>query len=222
MSNDHNTSAFIFDCDGVVLDSNEIKSQVFWEIANELAGNAIADKFIEYHQRYGGISRQKKFEYFFSEVWPASDGYDRYVADSVKKFGEKVFEKLLVCPTISGVESFLSSQPGDKFIVSGGDQKELREVFRQRGLDKYFVSIHGNPETKPEILQKYIRMEPGKRFVFFGDSRADYEAASLFNMDFIFVSGRSEFVDWRKYFQDKKIEVVTDFTDPKLTKFLGS
>lgn len=44
--------------------------------------------------------------------------------------------------------------------------------------------------------------------VFIGDSRYDYEIASKFNIDFIFISQYSEFIKWASYFADKNITIV--------------
>ena len=57
----------IFDCDGVILDSNRLKTQAFFE-ASKRYGKRAATKLVEYHLENGGVSRFKKFEYFFSDI----------------------------------------------------------------------------------------------------------------------------------------------------------
>ena len=54
----------IFDCDGVILDSNRLKSKAF---AYALPGEPIqlVQAFVDYHQKRGGISRYEKFSHYF-------------------------------------------------------------------------------------------------------------------------------------------------------------
>ena len=57
----------LLDCDGVLLDSNEIKTKVFKKtLQNE--PEKLVNQFIEYHKANQGIDRYKKFQYFFSEI----------------------------------------------------------------------------------------------------------------------------------------------------------
>ena len=61
--------SLIFDCDGVILNSNKIKTDAFRKVLNNFDQNAI-DEFIKYHQTNGGISRYIKFEYFLNNILP--------------------------------------------------------------------------------------------------------------------------------------------------------
>ena len=57
----------IFDFDGVILDSNQIKSNAF---SNSLIDEdkELVKLFIAFHKKNGGISRFKKFDYFFNTI----------------------------------------------------------------------------------------------------------------------------------------------------------
>jgi beta-phosphoglucomutase-like phosphatase (HAD superfamily) len=57
-----NASTIIFDCDGVLLDSNNIKTLGFMEISN-FAGPTVQNNFIQYHLDNPGISRFKKIDF---------------------------------------------------------------------------------------------------------------------------------------------------------------
>jgi len=57
----------VFDCDGVVLDSNQVKTQAFFDVAKQY-GLEAANKLVEYHVLHGGVSRYKKFEYFIQVI----------------------------------------------------------------------------------------------------------------------------------------------------------
>ena len=57
--------SLIFDCDGVILNSNKIKSNAFRKVLKKFNQIAV-DEFIKYHKDNGGISRYIKFEYFLT------------------------------------------------------------------------------------------------------------------------------------------------------------
>ena len=57
----------IFDCDGIVLNSNKIKTEAFKEVVYQY-GNEAAEELVKYHVMNGGISRYEKFNYFFETI----------------------------------------------------------------------------------------------------------------------------------------------------------
>ena len=192
---------FFFDCDGVVLNSNAVKTSAFRSVAAEY-GIDHADAFIEYHIRNGGISRYRKFDYFLrnivgTEVTPLT------LDSLVSKYAEQVRLGLLECEIAPGLGELRVKTSGIRWLLaSGGDQSELREVFAARRIDRWFDGgIFGSPDSKEIILKREI--ENGNAVLpalFFGDSRYDHVAATGAGLDFVFVSGWTEFELWPKYF----------------------
>ena len=58
---------FVFDCDGVVLNSNQIKTDAFYEAAKAY-GSENAQALKDYHIQNGGVSRYEKFKYFILDI----------------------------------------------------------------------------------------------------------------------------------------------------------
>ena len=59
----------VFDCDGVVLNSNQLKIQAYSDVAIKFGANKTqAQALVKYHVKLGGISRYPKFEYFLREI----------------------------------------------------------------------------------------------------------------------------------------------------------
>ena len=56
---------FVFDCDGVILNSNEYKSEAFFK--STLKYGKENAKNLRYHIKNGGISRNIKFKYFLKQ-----------------------------------------------------------------------------------------------------------------------------------------------------------
>lgn len=194
---------WFFDCDGVILDSNKLKTQAFYEVAKPY-GEDIANDFVHYHRTNGGISRFEKFNKLWRDMLNLKqDGVD----ELVQKYGEICHRKLLQCNVTPGFTDFLSCIRGRKIVVSGSEEKELRSIFQLRSLHSEFDAIYGSPKNKLDIISELSFDHPA---VLVGDSRYDYEVAAELGLSFIFMSGFTEFEDWEEYFSDKDVMIVND------------
>ena len=205
---------WLFDCDGVIFDSNEIKSNGFYEIAIRYGKDA-AEKMVNYHKKYGGISRYEKINILICDILKKNftqKEFDRLVYE----YGNYCYQKLMTCSVTPGFHTLIETLPQTtgRFVVSGGRQDELATVFLNRNLAQYFDEIYGSPLSKKDILAKLH--DEGKLVepvVFVGDSRYDYEVASIVDADFIFMSQFTEFVSWESYFADKPHIHINNMTD---------
>jgi phosphoglycolate phosphatase-like HAD superfamily hydrolase len=185
---------YIFDCDGVILDSNSIKSNAF---AKALEGDpqALILELISYHLKNGGISRYEKFDYYYNVINPSKNP-KKDIKNALKRFGDYVFVELLKCNLIPGILDYLEElkkKGSFCFVNSGSDEAELNKIFKDRGIDHFFRKIKGSPSSKNANNQAILKdLDVNMRGVFFGDSNLDYKTAKEFNLDFIFISGVSE------------------------------
>lgn len=184
---------WLFDCDGVLLDSNRIKTQAFAEISRPY-GEAAQSALVEYHVQNGGISRFAKLQYLFDQILkrPPEQGELEACLDGFADYSRR---NMLSCPEAPRLRCLLAAAADTAacFVVSGGLQDELREVLRARGLAAPFRDILGSPASKHEILHKLKQSgQLATPAVFIGDSRYDYRVASDFSLDFVFVADWSE------------------------------
>ena len=196
----------IFDCDGVILNSNKIKTQAFYDVA-KIYGHGPAQKLKDYHLQNGGISRYQKFEYLFTDILQKPIETQE-LKKLLSNFSKEVKKALLICEVASNIKEFRGKTRNTKWlIVSGGDQAELREIFEQRGLSNYFDGgIFGSPDDKDVILKNETKNRNiiGKS-LFLGDSMYDYQAAKTAKMDFIFISKWTEVKNWKKWICENEI-----------------
>lgn len=207
-------STWVFDCDGVLLDSNAIKTEAFHEVALRY-GTAAADRLVTYHVAHGGVSRYRKFEYLLAEILHIAAAPGQ-VEELAAVYGERVSERLMQCAVAPGLQSLRERYPDVSWmVVSGGAQAELRTVFSRRGLAPLFDGgIHGSPATKDEILARLFAAGTlTLPAVFLGDSRYDHEAAANAGLEFVFVHGWSEFVQWRQYCKEHQLPVIRALED---------
>jgi HAD superfamily hydrolase (TIGR01549 family) len=196
----------VFDCDGVVLNSNKIKTQAFYDVA-KFYGHEPAQALKDYHVQNGGISRFIKFEYLLTEILkkPLDQAELKQLLEN---FAHEVKKALMTCE-VAEVLAELREQTkhANWLIVSGGDQAELREVFQARGLDHYFDGgIFGSPDVKEDILQRELSSNNIHRpALFIGDSKYDHLAAEAAEIDFVFLSQWTEVKQWKSWVEENQL-----------------
>lgn len=210
----HQYASLVFDCDGVLLNSNQVKTDAFYRAALPY-GEKAARALVDFHRQYGGVSRYIKFEHFLKEIVPSNSsgpGLDTMLAS----YAEFVRDGLYSCEITRGLE-LLRARTTDArwFVASGGDQRELREVFSGRGLLEWFDGgVFGSPTSKDEILRREIASgRLSTPALLLGDSRYDHQAARLAGLDFVFVSEWSEFDQWAEYCEEHSIPVIARVED---------
>lgn len=207
----------IFDCDGVVLDSNRLKTEAF-RIAAEPYGDAAAAALVAHHVANGGVSRYVKFAHFLDHIVPecASKGEGPGLQALLSVYAKAVGAGLMTCPVADGLAELRAATPKARWmIVSGGDQAELSAVFAARDIAEYFDGgIFGSPEAKDAILAREIKAGAIRGpAVFLGDSHLDYEAATQAELDFVFVAGWSEWADGARLATEGKFATVRCLSD---------
>lgn len=214
ISDSYNT--LVFDCDGVVLNSNTIKTDAFRAVTLPFGESASA-AFVQFHKQNGGVSRFNKFDHFLETILPAyaaqtfGEEKPRLLSSFLEKFSEEVREGLLRCEVAPGLEKLREAMPGVRWlIVSGSDQAELREILDQRGISHYFdFGIYGSPKDKYSIVSGLL--ETGQIHLpalFLGDSRLDYEVSKAFGLDFMFVHEWTELADWRQFCNQNMVQYI--------------
>lgn len=206
---------WVFDCDGVLLDSNQMKSEAFRAAALPY-GEAAARAFESYNRAHGGVTRQAKFRHLFTEILKRRN-FEPEMEVALAHFAQIVARSLRVCPEAPDLRELLAridADGGRCLVVSGGAQNEVRDALKARDLARFFTGIYGNPDTKDAILARESAagtiVAPA---VFIGDSRYDHEAARRAGLDFIFASYWTEFADWRRYCTDNGLMAVSRLSD---------
>lgn len=181
----------IFDCDGVILDSNSmkitamraaLKTSEFPAQLIDTAVNAFKNNF--------GKSRYYHCQYFV-ETLQGLEGKKAadLQATILQHYSQAVEnEYLQVAMTDDSLSLLESLKNKSLYIASGSEQEQLIRIFNKRGLNHYFKAIVGSPETKSANVKKIINKHPNDEALFIGDAVADYKAAVDNNIDFIFYS----------------------------------
>ena len=183
MKNFSDYKNIIWDFDGVIIDSSEIRIFAFREMLKDYPLDKV-NKLIDFHKTNDGLSRYVKIDYFFSDI--INQNIDNKKRSSLlREFGNICSEKLnhrklLIKETLKFININYSQK---KFhIASGSDNEELNRLCQSLGLNNFFNSINGSPEAKKNIVGRII-LENNyvpEETCLIGDSVNDYDAA-VFN-----------------------------------------
>ncbi len=179
----------IFDCDGVIFDSNKLKIDAMEQTLKNLSNNqkAISDS-VDYFRNNFGKSRFHHIDVFISDFFELNESDVESFRENVLYTYSKYCQSLYLQSTITpGVIDLLSCSSDKKlYVASGSEQQELREVFKKRGLEHYFVEILGSPISKAQNIENIIKDTPSMRHVMIGDAVSDFESSTKNNIDFIY------------------------------------
>ena len=184
----YNFKHLFFDFDGVLFNSNKIRTKGFKIIFKEFP-KTMVDKIIDYHEINGGLSRYHKIRYFFENILnkDISDQLLQTYANEYRKvMAKELFDEKL---KISDSINFLKTKRNkfDKtFIVSGSDQKELRNLCEFLEIKDLFNGIYGSPIAKNELVKNILKKNSIelKDCCLIGDSLNDKEAALINGITF--------------------------------------
>lgn len=203
----------VFDCDGVVLDSNVVKTKAYFSTAKNLgATDAEAQALVDYHVKLGGISRYHKFDWYLREVLHEA-ATDKAIKTLLDEFSRELEVGLMQCDMAKGLFELREAMPDSNWmILSGGDQQEIRNLFAKRQLAHMFNGgLFGSPDNKDEVLAREktngnIQMPA----LFIGDAKYDFEAANRAGLDFLFLSAWTEVHDWQAYCKENNLTVLSN------------
>lgn len=170
----------VFDCDGVILDSVPVKTNAFGRLVEEFGPEA-RDMMVMYHKAHGGVSRYRKFAWFFEQVLHRAITPEESTAWG-KKFTDLCLDEVRRCPMIPGANEVLHAWHGKlpMYVCSGAPKEELDLVLQERGLYELFNGVYGSPPAKTELLKAIVlreeRLMP-EEFVMVGDAGTDRDAA---------------------------------------------
>ncbi len=201
-----NKEIFIFDWDGTIIDSMDIKVENFIETITKLIGFGVNDcmfrsriKFL--YEKYSGLPRKTLFENILREV-DVNSSIIKY-SNFNKNFSILNKINLLKAEIFKDARSFLDllvKNKKDIFISSSMPQEELI-FFTSKKLNKDLrQNIKGvfgteNNFTKGKSHFKSIENNTGcrsEKFLFIGDDLYDYKLSRDAEVDFILINRTSK------------------------------
>ncbi len=211
----------VFDCDGVVLNSNKVKVNAYFEVAKRNGGSdEQAQAFVDHHVTKGSFPRNGKIEYYLKNIKQEAITPEK-VAGYIQTFEAILDKTLMECEIAQGLLALKAATPNARWmLLSGGDQAELRRIFPRREVegrnlaDLFEAGIFGGPDIKEDVI---FREKSNKNItfpaLFVGDSKYDYQAAQSAGLDFVFVSDWTEVRDWQVFCEENNITTLQNIAN---------
>jgi phosphoglycolate phosphatase-like HAD superfamily hydrolase len=184
----------ICDCDGVLFNSNALKTAAFRFALRDHPPSSV-DDLVAYHQHNGGVSRYAKFDYFFGTI-ARLEHSAAPIESALADFGDFVsrgYAELRPVPEALDFVRAVRSRAA-VYVVSGSDQEELRQVFSLHGIRDDFRDVLGSPVAKTANVKDVMARETADpmRTVIIGDGKADFDASVAVGCHFVYLASMSE------------------------------
>lgn len=172
----------VFDKDGVIVDSEGVKlASIETVFGNDFPMHAEA--IHTYNHQSIGIPRKIKFEYICREILKLPD-----VSTSMTYYSElytkRVNEELKQIPLIAGIREYLAHRSERKFVCSAAPHPEVVQNIHDHNLESFFEELYAFPSPKADVMLG-LKAHFDAEIVFWGDTMADYQAATEANVHFI-------------------------------------
>tara|TARA_B100001248_G_C27395932_1_gene465563 strand:+ start:4151 stop:4810 length:660 start_codon:yes stop_codon:yes gene_type:complete len=182
-----NINSILFDFDGVIVESNNIKTQAFYSLYIDY-GEDIAKAVVNHHKQNMGISRFEKIKLYHKKfLGKALNGSD--YNELLNKFSISVMDKTIRSPYVSGSYEFIKSNFTifDQYIITATPMSEIEKITKKRNIYKYFKKVLGSPNSKDFWVKHLIdnKKIDSKSSIFIGDAKADKQAALDNDITFI-------------------------------------
>ena len=179
--------AIIFDFDGVIVESVNIKSTAFAEMYKAHGGDVV-DKVLAHHLANGGMSRFEKLKFYHTEYLRLNLGRNE-LAELADRFSNLVIDKVIAAPYVLGAYEFLSKYYHiyDFYISTGTPEAEIIRILKEKQIAVFFKGVYGSPEKKSDHVRRILRNGEYQKneVIFVGDSLTDRDAARKNNISFI-------------------------------------
>ena len=178
----------LFDCDGVLLDSNNLKISALKNALKEIgASKNFISIACENFRRNFGISRLdhfRRFELIETDSYSLTKSLS---AQAMSLYSDSVKSIYQNCPIVMDTKSYISQLPLTEkiFVVSASDQKELRSILPNHFPNILPSNIFGGPTSKEENIGNILDNISYKEAILYGDSIHDARAAKFHNIKFI-------------------------------------
>ncbi len=179
--------AILLDFDGVILESNRVKTEVFREIFSRFPEHLGA--MMQFHEQNAWASRYLKLDHLvFDRLGRPSDVALR--DELAAEFGRLTLERLTVTPFVVGAKEFLAefSARIPLAVISVTPQTDLETVVIRRDIGGFFSGVYGCPPwTKVSASRDFLEnchISPADT-VLIGDAPGDERAAGEIGCEFV-------------------------------------
>lgn len=173
---------FVFDLDGTLIDSNQIKTDCFFDLCETEDEKAILSNLLS----DPSYTRLK----IFNEIGKKLNLGLNYAGQKLAEFNLTLRRRIAECNEIEGATELLKviSSEGKKICISSmTPQTEIGPILKDRNWTDLISTFHGSPQKKTVTIQRIISFYEitHSQIVVIGDGADDYLSALENRVDFI-------------------------------------
>ncbi len=203
-------SAVIFDFDGVIVESLEVKETAFRDLFADYPEHV--ERIVQLHRENLGISRYEKFRVIYGSFLGRDLG-EAEMARLDRRLSELVYERVLACELVAGARELLErlARRVPLFVASGTPEEELTRIVRARRLSHLFAAVRGSPTPKDRLVAEILREHglEASAVVLVGDATTDHRAAVENGVGFVGRVAEGE----ANPFTDPSVPIVQDMAE---------
>lgn len=188
----------VFDFDGVLVNSNRLKYDAWFEVFPESEG--FSRPLIEQTLREIPETRFEIARVVLSRTQAAGANLEALVAAAAGRYNDIVQKGIASDALIPGAAEALARLASDYalFINSSTPEEALRESVERLGMSRFFRGVYGRPRSKTENLKRIMaETDAGPReIVMVGDGDPDREAAEAIGCRFVGIA--NDWNGWRE------------------------
>ena len=197
-NSDHNnifeTKIMVFDFDGVIIDSAEVKIDEYRNLFSQFTKNeTILNEIINIYKNSAGIPRETTLKKVFKVVLNKTISKQE-IENLSLDFSKLIFYRLEAIEPLKGLLEYLAIHKEiNKHIISGAPNSDVSYLAKKLNLSKYFKSIKGGPLNKKNEITHIRKLAKVKaqNIVYFGDQKNDCIAAKSAGVGFIGINAGS-------------------------------
>lgn len=211
----------IFDCDGVILDSNNMKICAMRQVLEQsnCFSHQQIDKCISYFANNFGKGRDHHINYLANHADKSTYTREELSGILLSRYTEEVERGYINADETPGLKQLtlkLLRAKKTLYVASGSEETQLNRIFKLRKLEQYFAAILGSPTSKSFHLKSIAKKHPNCSIVMVGDATADYTAAQENGIDFV---GVTDFSNTREALyhlkeKDERVCLISNFESP--------
>ena len=190
----------VFDFDGTLIDSNQLKYNAFFELfpSDSLHKEIITDVLDEFIEKSRYVILREILKRINRKTINEDD-LDYRVHASAKKYNDIVVDGAKRCKEKSGAKEVLESlsKRYNLYLSSTTPETSLKDTVKHRNWEGFFCDIFGYPNDKTSVLFDIIKREsiiPDELLVV-GDGKSDKDSANSAKCRFFQIDNDSSLIE---------------------------
>jgi len=193
-------SVIFWDFDGVIKESEKIKSDVFESLFQSF-GDGLAGRVKKHHELNQGVSRFEKIPVYI--MWAEGQCDQERIDYYCNLFSKMVTNKVIDSDWVPGVFDYLNENYNKQcfVLVTATPQVDIEFILDALNISHFFCEIAGHPARKTSLIGSFLQssMVSPKSALMIGDSFSDYYAAQDNSVPFLLRTTQSNLELQKKY-----------------------